>query len=88
MVGHPYGWLAIRHHITCPLLALDDGTRQADACRLAECRSFTRAATTTEQTLLTALGHTMPTEPAELLTHVSGNPAVATRAWPDLPDLT
>jgi hypothetical protein len=80
--------LRIAHTMSCPVGAAEDATRVADHGRLAHGLTFTRSATTTELTLLAALGWTAldgqtPTSATRTLVgHFA--PGVRLRAWPDL----
>jgi hypothetical protein len=80
--------LRIAHTMACPLLAAEDATRAADRDRLGPGLTFTRPATTTESTLLAALGWTAPDgqPPTPATRTVVGHftPGVRMRAWPDL----
>lgn len=65
---HPAGLLGgWRHEQSCSLLALEDARAVVDADQLViDCWGFTRDATSTERTLLAALGWTWPdTDPLE-----------------------
>jgi hypothetical protein len=80
--------LRIAHPMGCPVLAAEDVTRAADHDRLGPGFTFTRTATTTELTLLAALGWTdLDGQPPTSTTKtVVGHftPGVRLRAWPDL----
>jgi len=84
--------LRIAHVLACPLLAAEDATRAADRDRLAPGFTFTRPATSSELTLLAALGWTEPDgqPPTSTTKTVVGHltPGVRLRAWPDLKEPT
>ena len=84
LVGHPAGQLALQHTLTCPLLPAEDATQHADYLRLMERpRPFDRASTSTERTLLAALGY--DDVHVDELTHVEPLPGgKARRRWPRL----
>lgn len=80
--------LRISHTMACPILAAEDATRAADHDRLIPGFTYTRPATTTELTLLAALGWTDATgqPPTPHTKTVVGHytPGVRMRAWPTL----
>lgn len=80
--AHPAGPLGgWRHTGTCPLLAHEDGRAVTDAELLRANGSVRRVATTTERTLLTALGYIWTTEPLDtMVTQVTRS--VRARRWP------
>jgi hypothetical protein len=71
--------------MACPVGAAEDATRAADHDRLLPGFRFTRPATPTELTLLTAFGFTDADQPPTSQTRTEvghHSPGVRLRAWP------
>ena len=85
MLNHPGGVLEFRHRsATCTLLPAEDATKENDYARYRSERwPFTRPATDTERTLLTALGYALPDALTTEVSHLV--PGVRRRTW-DLPE--
>jgi hypothetical protein len=88
MAEHPAGWLAWQHANDCTLRQSEDAQHVADLDLLGSGRRrvLRRPATPTEETLLGALGYSVP---ADLATEVRAVTAyVIRRRWPRLETTT
>ncbi len=84
MVDHPAGWLAWDHANICTLRDAEDSRHVADVELLIRRRLVSRPATLTEETLLGALGHTIPTS-SPLVTEVRRvTGSIVNRRWPQI----
>lgn len=88
MVGHPAGLLAWRHTMTCLLRTHEDARHIADLDLLTWGTYHWRAATATEQTLLTAAGHDLDPSAALVTALHRLTTGVIQRAWPALTPVT
>jgi len=78
MPDHPAGWLAWRHSNLCALRDAEDARHAADV-DLAGGRVTQRPATTTEMSLLSALGHPLPRDLTTRLEPVTAG--IIRRSW-------